>query len=676
LIYIAYAVSGPLKRVFIEALKYGFSSTYGFKDSELQKRINIKGVVRQIGKPEKYDDFELKLYNSSEELLQEYEERYSYVNEGEHFAVSRIQIEKSIMQKNDHFIICNDPSVISNIVSDFEPNVKLLHFSLRNYYIALKTLCATYDDDYDDRLQKIIEFERKLEESGIQYDVDLKIENNEQNRPLEQMIWEALDPRINNKYFCWRNLLSTDSEGDAFEQNDSMRFEKDYGNVIYSSAFRRLQDKAQVFPLERYDYVRTRLTHSIECATIAEQLGLKSIAIIKKHPESGFIELCNKIPMLLKTASLLHDMGNPPFGHFGEGIIRDWFRDNLDRTFGNVPSLKILLGQNSDQLNDLMNFEGNAQLLRLVSKLSMTNGRCEDGLNLTYATLATIIKYPVSSSGINASVLSKKKLGYYTTERELFSSIQSRVRLNEHRHPLTFLLEAADDISYLASDLQDAHHKGLIRMPIIKQELMNLQNELDKDAKIKLQQILDSFEQCSIVSEYHLSEDILLSFVCDSLRNTLIDESVIAFDQNYTRIMEGDFEKELLQCMSFSLNIVNCLRRLLRQYVYDEPNIIKSEISASKILGTLLDAFIPAALLFDSGEEPSSLHSRIHLLLSENYKHICSVHNHEINKNPQLTQNEKNIRIAFNKVLLATDFVCGMTDSYAKNMYNIICAQS
>ena len=426
MIYLAYAVSGPLKRVFIDALKYGFEESYGFEEYELRKRINIKGVVRQTGKPEKYDDFELKFFDSPEALLTEYEEGYDYTNEGEHFAVNKKQIEMGVTDEIDHFVFCNDPAVIKKIVTDYKPNVKLLHFSLRNLHLGLKQLCDKYEDDYEDRIQKIIRLDRKLEESGIRYDVDLKIENNEQDKALEYMIWEALEPKISNKYFCWRNLLSTDSENGISGQNENMRFEKDYGNVIYSSAFRRLQDKAQVFPLERYDYVRTRLTHSIECATIAEQLGLKSINIIKKHSESGFIELCHKIPMLLKTAALLHDMGNPPFGHFGEKIIRDWFLDNLDKKFENDQSLRTVFGQGSSQVNDLINFDGNAQLLRLVSKLSMANGCSENGLDLTYATLATVIKYPANSSEIDTSILSKKK--WDIIQQKLICSTLFRIR--------------------------------------------------------------------------------------------------------------------------------------------------------------------------------------------------------------------------------------------------------
>jgi hypothetical protein len=195
-IYVAYAVSGPLKRVFIDALRHGFSTTYGFDDSQVRRRINVKGVVRQSGKPEKYDDFELKQYASSEELLKEYEKRYAYMSEGELFAVNKQQIEQSLKDNIDHFVLCNDPAVINHIVSDFSPNVRLLHITLRNYHTALKKLCEKYEDSYDERRQKIAELDHKLEESGIQYDVDLKIENHTQSSPLEQTIWEALDPLV------------------------------------------------------------------------------------------------------------------------------------------------------------------------------------------------------------------------------------------------------------------------------------------------------------------------------------------------------------------------------------------------------------------------------------------------------------------------------------------------
>ena len=267
-------------------------------------------------------------------------------------------------------------------------------------------------------------------------------------------------------------------------------------------------------------------------------------------------------------------------------------------------------------------------------------------------------------------------MGYYTTETDLFNSIQNKVRLNGHRHPLAFLLEAADDISYLTSDLQDAHHKGLIKMPDIKQGLIALKGTLQEDAIIKLNKIIDLFERCSVVYTYHFDEDILLGFICDNLRNALIDEAIIAFDSNYSAIMEGAFEKELLQYMDFSHKIVDFLMSLLKKYVYDESNIIESEIRASKILWTLLDIFVSAALMVDSSKNSNSLHSRIHLILSENYKHICNVFNRKVDENENLLDNEKDRRKTFNRVMLATDFICGMTDSYAKKMYDMITAQS
>ena len=236
-------------------------------------------------------------------------------------------------------------------------------------------------------------------------------------------------------------------------------FEKDYHRIIGSASFRRLQDKTQVFALDSSDFIRTRLTHSLEVSSIAKSLGQTGGALLK---EKGIVtdEQVGYMTDILLCAGLLHDIGNPPFGHFGEAVIRDWFRENLDvMTYKDKPLSCYL----SDvQKADLCNFEGNAQSLRVVAKLHHLVD--DNGMNLTKGLLNTIIKYPTSSVEIDkkAGDIRLKKMGYFEADSELFQNITQSTGAGNSRHPLTFLLEAADDIAYSTADIEDGYKKGIL----------------------------------------------------------------------------------------------------------------------------------------------------------------------------------------------------------------------
>lgn len=227
--------------------------------------------------------------------------------------------------------------------------------------------------------------------------------------------------------------------------NDSRSpFKKDFDTICNSTVLRRLQDKAQVFPLEEEDYARSRLTHSIEVLSIAESLGIKAREIIRKKENRQYIsenatyssfrkvtKQIEDIPTILMGAALLHDMGNPPFGHLGEQIINDWFKENLqhfeysekDHKFVRCEisnsSLDKSLGEKYNC--DLNHFDGNAQLLRLITRLSLVVD--DNGMNLSYPLIATIIKYPCSSELINRGTLSKKKAGFFSSEESVFQDV-------------------------------------------------------------------------------------------------------------------------------------------------------------------------------------------------------------------------------------------------------------
>ena len=460
-------------------------------------------------------------------------------------------------------------------------------------------------------------------------------------------------------------------------------FKVDFDTVCNCTGIRRLQDKAQVFPLEKGDYARTRLTHSIEVMSIAESLGVHAVKVIqeKTNPDSKLAEQLKEIPVILRTAALLHDMGNPPFGHLGEGIIGDWFKTKLARLIIEPKTQKVIFSENTsvgvnrlidilseEQKSDLRNFEGNAQLLRLISKLNYVVD--ENGMNLTYPVLATIIKYPCSAISCEKAKTNKtsrllnKKPGYFSSERDLYEKINSSLGLNNKRYPLTFLLEAADDIAYLTADIEDAHKKGIISFATIEKYFETYNSE-HKDEFV--QSIIDEIAKYRVQGAEQGITDID-NYVMQRLRifikGNMISRVMDSFEKNYTSIMNGSFEDELLND-SEANGVVSIIRENIeKKHIYYCKEIVNSKIKSYKILSTLLDSFIPCVFNFEKEGKNDDKDSLIYNLLSDNYRFICN----KATSGLKLYEAD----YIYNKLLLVTDFISGMTDSYAKDMYELL----
>lgn len=465
----------------------------------------------------------------------------------------------------------------------------------------------------------------------------------------------------------WSTLLCPDrvrTHTTASSSTDlRSEFEKDYHRIIVSASFRRLQDKTQVFPLDQSDFIRTRLTHSMEVSSVARSLGQNiSQYIMRSIQDPEFdLQMQSDVCSILQCAGLIHDIGNPPFGHFGETTIRDWFQTRLPKlTFNGVPLDQVLAPQ---MLQDFYHFEGNAQALRLVTRLHFLVD--DTGMNLTYALLATILKYPVSSLEIrpDSENIKDSKPGYFYADREIFHKIQKATGVNGCRHPLSFILEAADDIAYLTADIEDAYKKGFFSYRQLLEELLSdavteQLSPLEKASYLELADKLRAKYQAGKRRGVADPEEYAVSNWIVAAQSYLITCATSGFTEHYTAIMEGSYGRDLFaQTKGETLHRV--LGDIAYRRVFTSQSIYKTEISAATVLDYLLDKFTAAAIHYDTSNYMTDVQEKLMTLISDNYKYIYR------KQSAGKSEAEK----LYLRILLVTDYICGMTDGYAKRLY-------
>lgn len=459
----------------------------------------------------------------------------------------------------------------------------------------------------------------------------------------------------------WKTLLSAKRERENPHRQRSAdlrsEFEKDYHRIIGSASFRRLQDKTQVFPLDKSDFIRTRLTHSLEVSSLGKSLG-QNIGenILKYRRNSGFTpEMKEDISHILECAGLIHDIGNPPFGHFGEIAIREWFAGNLPKlTFKGRPVEDMLTEQ---MKQDLLHFEGNAQALRLVTKLHYLVD--EHGMNLTYALLNTIIKYPVSSLEIDehSGNIKDKKMGYYFADEQIFRKVTEETGTGNRRHPLTYILEAADDLAYKTADIEDAFVKGFITYHTLEQELEPVERANPKSPFRPLEKLHQLYER-GLAKDVSSPESYAVKNWIVSVQGFLISCATFGFTSNYEKIMAGTFSQDLF-CGTFGETLMNLLGDMAYRYVFSSMAIYKMEVSESTILNYLMEKLVHAVLYFDTDIMQDTIDRRVVSFISDNYKNAYKIQARGKSEEEKL----------YLRLLLVTDYVCGMTDSYAKRLY-------
>ena len=458
-------------------------------------------------------------------------------------------------------------------------------------------------------------------------------------------------------------------------------FEKDYHRIISSPSFRRLQDKTQVFPLDNSDFIRTRLTHSLEVSSFAKSLGQSVGARIinDKLADDFDNDTRSDICDVLQCAGLIHDIGNPAFGHFGESAIQDWFKKNLKELEYKGRKLTEVLSEQMQ--NDFFHYEGNTQALRIVTKLHFLVD--EHGMNLTKALLATIIKYPCSSleTDKKCSDIKRKKMGYFFADKDSFEDIQQSCGLNGSRHPLAFLLEAADDIAYNTADIEDAVKKGRIDYRTLRKELDKWVEKVSEYAPEDLSEDktsghsesgevrcfrdaccrLDRYYNRAIDNGYDNPDLYAVQNWIVRVHGILIESVTESFITNYEAIMSGVFREDLISA-SEARYIVEALSDIAYRYVFISKPILKLEVAASAIFDFLLGRYTDAFLYYDTPywkDNRTALREKLTMLMSENYLRIYTKYSEGKSEEEKL----------YLRLLMVTDYICGMTDSYAKRMY-------
>ncbi len=457
----------------------------------------------------------------------------------------------------------------------------------------------------------------------------------------------------------WSKLLCEERIRPSKARSNDLRtqFERDYHRIIGSASFRRLQDKTQVFPLDTNDFVRTRLTHSLEVSSFAKSLG-QSVGqkILDSGIDPGFLpQYRDDISDILQCAGLIHDIGNPPFGHFGEEIIQEWFQANLPKMeFKGKPVTEYL---NEQMLREFYQFEGNTQAFRLVSKLHFLVD--EHGMNLTKALLCTIIKYPVSSleSDRKAKDIRLHKMGYFLADKETFDIVEEACGTNGARHPLTFLLEAADDIAYLTADIEDAYRKGYFTYDGFVKNLRSYPYR-SKDRYDIMVNSLEKLYENAVQQGLSNPGDYAIQNWVISVQGQALHAVSDSFIKHYDEIMAGTYPNDLFRGTYIEL-MMRALGEIADRFAFQSKSIYLVEMAAKNILEYLLSEIVDAAIVYDSDVRPTSVQLRMMAFVSDNYTRSYRL----------FSQGKSEEEKLYLRLHLATDTICGMTDSYAQLLY-------
>lgn len=450
-------------------------------------------------------------------------------------------------------------------------------------------------------------------------------------------------------------------------------FESDRGRIINSAAVRRLQQKTQVFPLERNAAVRSRLTHSLE----VQQVGRFIVQSIfnkldaKKQTAYNLTDFERHLESVVEMACLMHDVGNPPFGHFGEQAINDWFNKNLTISAPTIDNRALSLSQELQR--DICNFEGNAQAIRLIHTLLQ--------LNLTYSQVAGILKYTrcgTDTKPDKGQALSylQKKVGFYYSEKQYVETLCETLDMQVgHRHPASYIMEAADDISYCIADLEDAVEKGILDIEKLGKslcaEFLIIHTEFALDNNAGLMEIITSKAfQASEADDISKESQFFISLRVGVL-HPLVGHAVERFIANIDDIFHGSFNQALLEDRSAAHALSEAFKNVALKYAFCNKEVEARELQGYKIINGLLDCYQPLlklskrqfTLVYQQDKNAPLFERRL----------IKKLPNKHLRAYLHAIQNEPSEELEFYyRCRLLQDYISGMTDQYAYDEYRAL----
>ena len=440
------------------------------------------------------------------------------------------------------------------------------------------------------------------------------------------------------------NTIFTNQRTGNHVQNIVSRtdFQRDFDRIIFSSAFRRLQNKTQVFPLPGSVFVHNRLTHSLEVSSVGRSLGSLAGEFIVQNFENELTEDSKNFYLynlnnVIAAACLCHDIGNPAFGHSGEDAIASFFEKNESE-------LKPKFTEK--EWADLVNFEGNANAIRILTHKQ--TGKDEGGTQLTYTTLASIAKYPCEAIAKKKGHVNRKKFGFFQSEKQTFLNIANATKMMVEseeptifkRHPFVWLVEAADDICYNIIDMEDAHRLGIISTSDCENLFMDLiQSVNEKDAKRSAEKLL-----------LFSNKNERISYLRAKVINALINKSTELYQQHFSEIIGGTLNKALLDIFKSESESFQEVERFSIEKIYGHRSVVEIENAGYNVMYELLNHFIPP-IIKEKSERKGFEKKALQLIPSQFIYEDGTV---------------------YEKVLGVLDFVSGMTDNFATDLYRKI----
>ncbi|MFB9079492.1 dGTP triphosphohydrolase [Flavobacterium procerum] len=447
----------------------------------------------------------------------------------------------------------------------------------------------------------------------------------------------------------WNNCFSSKRFGMENTLGDvRTEYERDWDRIIFSSPFRRLQNKTQVFPLPEEIFVHNRLTHSLEVASVGRSLGKiigKKISDLEnvKNDDKARAFYRNSLKNVIASACLAHDLGNPAFGHSGEEAISKYF---MKRDTENPEDIKFKSNFSDAEWQDLITFEGNANALRVLTM--QQHDRNKGGFRLTYSTIGSILKYPCESLASDKKILHRKKYGFFKIDEKVFLDIVNELnmipdnvesRITYKRHPFVYLVEAADDISYNIIDFEDAHRLGILTYNEVKETFLEIIKQNPNDD-------ITWVEEQAKTLEGDPNESI--AYLRAKSINTLIYKCADVFWKNKGKILKGVYEKSLINDIPEVQSIMSKIEKISTEKIYNARKVVKLEIAGFRIMSGLVEDFVSAALA--PKETRDKEQKKVLELLPKQFSFDES-------STPYI------------KVMHIIDFISGMTDIFALKLY-------